>query len=255
MHATTRNLLAFAVAAALAPALALADKPTGSMGHGSMPTTPTTTPTVTLPTPAVEHAGDALQRNPKADTSTSRDVGKDAADHPRNGDDADDNDNDDGTTGDDNDGDDGTTGDDNDGGDDTGAHASAAQTNPGKGNWWADADTDNDGRISRTEASANAGLDARFATVDTNSDGFVTRDEYQAYYTSTASKGEQHAAPQSAVVTRDVYARLDANHDGKLTAAEVDADAGLKADFGSIDANHDGFVSDDEYRTYYRTHH
>jgi hypothetical protein len=231
MHSSKRNLLALAVVAALVPALALADKPTGT-GHGNAPVTHPTP--ITTPTPAVEHASDALARNPNYDPARTKDVGQDA---DRKGHDMDDD------------------ADDNDDADDADdAHASAAQTNPGKGNWWSDADGDGDGRISRAEAKANAGLDSRFASVDTNADGFVTQDEYRAYYTANASQGEEYAADHSAVVTRDVYTRLDADLDGRLTAGEVDADVRLKADFGAIDADDDGFVSSEEYRAYYKDH-
>jgi hypothetical protein len=54
------------------------------------------------------------------------------------------------------------------------------------------------------------------------------------------------------VVTTDLWRRFDADGDGRLTTVEVDMDARLKADFGAIDADDDGFVSDDEYRMYYR---
>ena len=160
MHACKRNLLALAVGAILLPAVALADKPSGT-GHGK----PTVQSSVTLPTPAVDRAGDALERNPKVDTSVTREVGKNAppaSDRPTASD-ADDDDDAMGGTG-------------------SGKSAdSAAQTNPGKGNWWADIDGDSDGRISRAEAGGNAGLDSRFASVDTDADGFVTRDEYLAF--------------------------------------------------------------------------
>ena len=223
MHACKRNLLALAVGAILLPAIALADKPANT-GQGK-PTTAQAT--VTHPTPAVDRAGDALARNPKADTSVTREVGK----HPKAAD-----------------------ADEAAGGTGSGQSAdSAAQSNPGKGNWWADIDGDNDGRISRAEAGGNAGLDARFASVDADADGFVTRDEYLAFYKANASQGAEHAEDHSAVVTRDLWTRFDANADGRLSAVEIDLDARLKADFRAIDANDDGFVSDDEYRAYYRT--
>jgi hypothetical protein len=245
MQACKHNLLALAVGALLLPAVAFADKPTGT-GHGNSPVQ--TAPT--LPTPAVDHAGDALQHNPQADTSVTRDVGRNAppaSDHATaSNDDVDDNDDD---------ADDNDDANENAGGTGSGHSSdSAAQTNPGKGNWWADIDGDNDGRISRTEAGGNAGLDSRFASVDTNGDGFVTRDEYMAYYKANASQGAEHAQDHSAVVSADLWRRFDANGDGRLSALEIDADTRLKADFGAIDANDDGFVSDDEYRTYYRTH-
>jgi len=80
----------------------------------------------------------------------------------------------------------------------------------------------------------------------------VTRDEYKAYYQASASQGAEHAEDHSAVVTADVWKRFDADGDGSLSAAEVAADVRLKGDFGAIDANHDGYVSNDEYRAYYR---
>ena len=233
MHACKRNLLALAVGALLLPAIALADKPANA-GQGNAQAAQAHP---TLPTPAVDRASDALDRNPKADTSVTREVGRNtppASERPS------------------------VSGDRNDnaaaGGTASGkSSSSAAQSNPGKGNWWADIDGDGDGRISRVEARGNAGLDSRFASVDSDADGFVTRDEYLAYYKASASQGAEHAQDHAAVVSADLWRRFDANGDGRLTAVEIDLDARLKADFGAIDANDDGFVSDDEYRAYYRT--
>jgi hypothetical protein len=272
MHACKRNLLALAVGAILLPAVALADKPTG-VGQGNATSQAAqSSPHPSMPTPAVDHAGDALTRNPQYDPAVTREVGKNtppaserppAADDDDDDDDVADNDNDDDSddVADNDDGDDNDN--DNDDNDDDDANAggtgsgrstgSAAQTNPGKGNWWDDADGDDDGRISRAEAAANAGLNSRFATVDTNGDGYVTRDEYMTYYKANASQGAEHAADHSAVVATDLWRRFDANGDGRLSAVEIDLDARLKADFGAIDANDDGFVSDAEYRAYYRT--
>jgi hypothetical protein len=225
MHASRRNLLAAALAATLAPALALADKPASAPTKGNATAqAATSTPRPSLPTPAVDKAGSALQRNPQYDSANTRDVGKDASHAPAASATA---------------------------SADAAAANSRAGTNPGKGNWWTDADGDSDGRISRSEASANAGLDSRFATIDADADGYVTRDEYQAYYTANASQGAEHAADHASVVVRDVWSRFDADGDGRLTAVEIDADARLKADFGAVDADHDGFVSDAEYRAYY----
>jgi Ca2+-binding EF-hand superfamily protein len=247
MHACKRNLLAIAVGAILLPAVALADKPSGvGRGNGTAQAAQSNTHP-SMPTPAVDRAGDALARNPQYEPAVTREVGKNAppaserssatADGANDGgdnDDADDNASAGGTV--------------------SGkASASAAQTNPGKGNWWDDADGDDDGRISRAEASANAGLDSRFASVDSNGDGFVSRDEYMAYYKAHASQGAEHAADHSAVVATDLWRRFDANGDGRLSAVEVDLDARLKADFGAMDADDDGYVSDAEYRTFHRS--
>ena len=125
-----------------------------------------------------------------------------------------------------------------------------AATNPGKGNWWQNADTDGDGRLSTIEANANAGLASRFATIDANKDGFVTSDEYRVFYTANASQGEQRAAAQSAVVTRDVWVRLDADADSRISLAEAAGNASLTNSFAAMDSNSDGFVTQDEYTAY-----
>jgi hypothetical protein len=216
MQARNRTLLALAGAAALLPGLALADKPSvtaQAKGHVS----------------AVSRIPVTSQANPDRQAAKPKD-GIPAAQAS-------------GTT--DVDVDAGAT-------DTSVTTRSAAQTNPGQGNWWADIDGDADGRLSRVEAKGNAGLDSRFATVDADADGFVTQDEYRAFYTANASQGEQHAEDGSAVVSRDVWTRFDADSDGKLSPIEVDLDARLKADFGSIDADGDGFVTDAEYRMFYR---
>lgn len=137
---------------------------------------------------------------------------------------------------------------------DTATKTSAATTNPGKGNWWADADVDGDGKLSTTEAAANAGLNARFATIDSDKDGFVTQDEYRTFFTANASQGEQHAAPNSAVVTRDLWVKLDADADSKISLAEAAGNASLSTAFTAMDSNSDGFVTQAEYTAYAKMH-
>jgi Ca2+-binding EF-hand superfamily protein len=127
--------------------------------------------------------------------------------------------------------------------------AASATTNPGKGNWWADADIDGDGQLSAAEAKANAGLDSRFSTIDADADGYVTNDEYRQFYTSEQSQGETNAAAHSAVVTKDVF-KLDANADGKLSPTYLTANAALSGAFSVMDTNKDGFVTQAEYDTY-----
>lgn len=129
------------------------------------------------------------------------------------------------------------------------AAASAGATNPGKGNWWADADIDGDGQLSAAEAKANAGLDARFSNIDADADGYVTNEEYRHFFTSENSQGEVHAAAHSSVVTRDVF-KLDANADGKLSPTELTSNAALSGAFSVMDSNKDGFVTQAEYDTY-----
>lgn len=129
-----------------------------------------------------------------------------------------------------------------------------AQNPPGKGNWWTDADSNGDGKISTAEATANAGLSSRFGIVDTNKDGFVTMAEYRDFYTSTASQGETHAAAHSAVVTRDVWVRLDADTDGRISSSEAAADTNISGSFAVMDADHDGFITQEEYVAYEKAH-
>ena len=129
-----------------------------------------------------------------------------------------------------------------------------ARANPGKGNWWADADIDGDGQLSAAEAKAQAGLDARFSSVDVNGDGYVTSEEYRNFFTGEKSQGELHAAANSAVVTRDVWGKLDANSDGKLSSSEVSSNSTVSGAFPAMDSNGDGFVTQAEYRSYAQAH-
>ena len=133
------------------------------------------------------------------------------------------------------------------------AQQSMGSSNPGKGNWWKDADTDGDGKLSTTEANANAGLSSRFATIDADKDGFVTSEEYRTFYTANASQGAENAAPHSAVVTRDVWVKLDADADSRISLAEAAANTSLSASFATMDSNSDGFVTQAEYQAYAKT--
>jgi hypothetical protein len=132
--------------------------------------------------------------------------------------------------------------------------AEATAAAPGKGNWWKAADADGDGKLSTVEATANAGLSSRFGTIDANKDGFVTNEEYRSFYTSAASQGETHAAANSAVVTRDLWVKLDADADSKISLTEAKANADLTGSFTDMDVNADGFINQDEYRAYAQLH-
>jgi hypothetical protein len=135
------------------------------------------------------------------------------------------------------------------------AASADATTNPppGKGNWFADLDADGDGQLNVTEATGNAGVSARFGTIDANADGYLTMEEYRQFFTSGKSQGELHAQAHSAVVTRDVWAKLDANHDGKLSSTEVSTDTTISGAFSAMDSNGDGLVTQAEYRAYAKT--
>jgi Ca2+-binding EF-hand superfamily protein len=62
------------------------------------------------------------------------------------------------------------------------------------------------------------------------------------------ARGAANAQAHSSVVQRDTWAKLDTDHDGRISAAEADADSAFDAAFGDMDADNDGFVSDSEYR-------
>jgi hypothetical protein len=75
-------------------------------------------------------------------------------------------------------------------------------------------------------------------------------EEYREFYTHTASHGEQHATAHSSVVTRDLWTRLDADADSKISLAEASGDASLSGSFDAMDSNDDGFVTQAEYTAY-----
>lgn len=134
------------------------------------------------------------------------------------------------------------------------AKTTASATSPGKGNWWTDADSDADGKLSVAESAANTGLHARFAAIDADKDGFVTQDEYRTYFNANASQSEQDAAANSALLSRDLWLKLDADADSRISLAEAIGNAGLSASFTKMDGNSDGYVTQAEYTTYAKLH-
>ena len=92
------------------------------------------------------------------------------------------------------------------------------------------ADTNGDGMISRAEAQALPRLAERFDAIDANGDGQVTRDELRF-------------AHGQAMRTRLVR-HLDKDGDGKVSKAE--ALAAAEERFNRADANHDGFLTAEE---------
>ena len=64
------------------------------------------------------------------------------------------------------------------------------------------------------------------------------------------AQGAVNAQAHSSVVQRDTWAKLDTDHDGRISADEADADSGFDTTFGDMDADNDGFISDSEYRTF-----
>ena len=104
--------------------------------------------------------------------------------------------------------------------------AAIAQDRMGGGGMMQRADTNGDGSISRAEFIAQS--DQRFARLDKNGDGKLTADEL-AGGRGMGGRGMTGA---------------DANGDGVITRAEFTAQAEDR--FAKLDANHDGQISADE---------
>ncbi len=97
-------------------------------------------------------------------------------------------------------------------------------------------DTNHDGKVSRAEF--NAGFaDAMLTVYSLGADGSLT----------SAQWNEVERAGRAST-----FSRLDANHDGKLTRAELTTgkarDVAVSAIFDRIDKNHDGSISVEEGR-------
>jgi hypothetical protein len=95
-----------------------------------------------------------------------------------------------------------------------------------------------DGRISKEEF-VNWNIARIFKLYDAGGKGYVTLQDWQRL--QGTSKDAQ-------------YKRLDANHDGKVTLAEAQANpkvrAALGGTFADIDTNHDGWIDHKEAGAY-----
>jgi len=118
------------------------------------------------------------------------------------------------------------------------------------------ADTDQDGKLSQAEFSAafpNAPAE-RFARLDQNSDGFVDRSDRAALEGAAGDKkkaegGKKKAGspPADAVAyVKGLIAQHDADKDGKLTKAELEAaKPGFpEKNFTEMDRDNDGVISE-----------
>lgn len=125
------------------------------------------------------------------------------------------------------------------------AHSSVVQRDV-----WARLDADDDGKISATEADADTIFDGDFAAMDGDADGFVSDAEYRTFAKVDTAQGATNAASHSSVVQRDTWSRLDTDGDGRISAVEADADAGIDVSFPAMDSDSDGFVTDAEFRAH-----
>ncbi len=96
-------------------------------------------------------------------------------------------------------------------------------------------DADGNGEVTLEELSA--GSTARFNDIDTNGDGLLSAEEIAA--------GQQNRAERRA--TRMIE-RLDADEDGQLSQAEIEARRDPAKMFAKLDADESGGVSEDEFR-------
>lgn len=131
-----------------------------------------------------------------------------------------------------------------------GAEHAAAHSSVVQRDLWGRLDTDSDGRISATEADADTTFDGDFDAMDADDDGFVSDTEYRTFAKMDAPQGAANAASNSAVVQRGTWSRLDSDGDGRISATEADADAGIDGSFSAIDSNNDGFITDAEFRAH-----
>jgi len=127
---------------------------------------------------------------------------------------------------------------------------------PGRSRLVASADTNKDGKISKAEYMAQAA--ARFAKLDANGDGKITPDEMKAMgqrmregrggrgpgmTPPPGGSGAMGAGPMRGGPMGHrggMLARLDTDHDGRISHAE--AIAAAEARFAKMDTNHDGFI-------------
>lgn len=106
-----------------------------------------------------------------------------------------------------------------------------------------DLDTDGDGKITREELEAKR-LE-RIKAMDPDGDGFITLDEMKT------RAGEQARQRAEAMAER-MFTGLDADKDGKISAAEalgarMAAPQGMERLFNRVDADDDGAISQQEF--------
>lgn len=111
-----------------------------------------------------------------------------------------------------------------------------------RGHFFEKIDANKDGKVTLDEAKAAE--KARFASIDTNKDGRLTTAELEAHH---ASKRAEHAKAKPERMKKHgakFFAKLDANGDGVIDAAE--SAAKVEKMFARMDENGDGVVTKDE---------
>lgn len=65
-------------------------------------------------------------------------------------------------------------------------------------------------------------------------------------------RADERRAADPVDTQRVMWSELDTNGDGRISAAEGEADADFRSNFEMMDSDRDGYVSDAEYRTHER---
>lgn len=116
-------------------------------------------------------------------------------------------------------------------------------------------DTNKDGAITKEEADAFKAAsraemrDKMFAMLDTDKNGQISRAEFDAHHTDSMGGGHGMGHMRRGgmnAMRGDLFARADANGDGKVTLAEATGKA-LEL-FDRADTNKDGTVTPEERR-------
>lgn len=108
---------------------------------------------------------------------------------------------------------------------------------------FADLDTDKDGKITKEELEARR-LD-RIKSMDPDGDGFITLDEMK-------TRAGEEARLRAEAMAERMFTALDADKDGKVSAAEALAGRmagpqGMERFFNRVDADDDGAISQEEF--------
>lgn len=111
-----------------------------------------------------------------------------------------------------------------------------------RGAGFARLDANGDGAIDRNEAAKQPRFAEHFDRLDTNKDGRITAEERPQH----GQRGEGQG--------RQGMPKLDTDHDGRLSRAELAGKERALQNFEAIDANKDGYLTREEMRTYHQAH-